>query len=177
MNTHSLERVVTEISEKTVPIERLIAGASLFLASLLVTISVFLRYLFSYSIGEFVEITGYLIIWSTFFGASHLLYKNGHLTIDVLLIRVSERKKLVLQTFAYTCGTFFTLLLTFYGLVLVIQSIQLDVRSISALRTPMWIPQMVIPLGGSIMFIRFLQKALSHFRLLTSNTGGAETDR
>jgi TRAP-type C4-dicarboxylate transport system permease small subunit len=171
MNIQNLERMVAKISDKTVPIERTVAGASLFLASLLVTVSVFLRYLFSYSIGAFVEITGYLIIWSTFFGASHLLYKNGHLTIDVLLIRTSERRKIALQTFAYSCGTVFTLLLAIYGLALVIQSIQLDVRSISALRTPMWIPQMVIPFGASIMFIRFLQKSLSHFRILTDGGG------
>jgi C4-dicarboxylate transporter, DctQ subunit len=152
-------------------IEQWVAGLSLGLATLFVIVAVVMRYFFQYAPPHFEELTRYLIIWSVFVGASHLLHRNGHITIDVLIITLPVRARLVLQTFAYGLGVVFCVLIAYYGLQMVLQSYELGARSISSLRAPMWIPQLAVPLGAALMLLRFVEKIALHLRLLRSGRG------
>lgn len=147
-------------------IETPIAGISLGLAATLVMIGVVLRYAFGYSHPAFDEITRYAVIWGAFIASSRLLRHHGHITIDVLLVRLPERWQAVLRSVAFAAGAIFCVLLVFYGLKLVEQSFVLDARSQSSLRVPMWLPQLAVPVGGMLLFIRFIQHLLAHLRLL-----------
>ncbi|MCL6448547.1 MAG: TRAP transporter small permease [Armatimonadetes bacterium] len=144
-----------------------LAGLTLGVASLLVFISVILRYCFHYSVSAFEEIIRYLIIWSTFLGGSALLRRNGHITIDILIVRLKERQRLILQTFAYILGIVFCALLTIKGFGLVEQSIRVGAKSMSTLRLPMYIPQLAVPVGGLLMMFRFGQKVYENLTFLS----------
>lgn len=154
-----------------------LAGVSLGAASLLVFIGVVLRYCFHYSVSAFEEIVRYLIIWSTFIGGSALLRRNGHITIDVLIVRLAERQRLILQSFAYLLGVVFCALLAVKGWGLVEQSIRVGATSMSSLQLPMYIPQLAVPAGGILMLFRFCQKVYENIlRLanLSSLEGGSK---
>lgn len=147
-------------------IEAPVAALSLGLAATLVVMAVVLRYAFSYSHPAFDEITRYAIIWGAFVASSRLLRHNGHITIDILLIRLPERWRTLLQSLSFAAGAIFCGLLVWYGLELVMQSIHLGARSQSSLRIPMWIPQLAVPVGGALLLIRFVQHFVAHLRRL-----------
>lgn len=150
-----------------------LAGLALGIASLLIFVGVVLRYCFHYSVSAFEEIIRYLIIWSTFLGGSALLRRNGHITIDVLIVRLKKRQRLILQTFAYILGIVFCALLTIKGFSLIEQSLRVGARSMSTLRLPMYIPQLAVPVGGMLMLFRFGQKVYENLTLLS----GADDSR
>ncbi|MCA0425381.1 MAG: TRAP transporter small permease [Proteobacteria bacterium] len=128
------------------------------LAVVLVVLGVVLRYSIGFSNPVFEEITRYAIIWGMFAASSRLMRHNGHITIDVLLVRLPRAWQAALRTMAMLAGTFFCGLLVVYGAQLVLQSYTLGATSQSSLRVPMWLPQLAVPLGGATLLVRFLQE-------------------
>lgn len=147
-------------------IEDWIAGLALGTAVVFVVYNVATRYLLGFSSAALGEITRYLVIWSTFFGASRLLRRDEHITIDIVTVRLPRTVQLVLQVVAFTLGAVLCLTLVWYGYLQVHQSFVIGARSTSGLRVPMWIPQLGVPLGALFMFLRFVQHVSRDVALL-----------
>ena len=148
------------------------SGLSIGIAAVLVVAAVVLRYFFAYSNSAFDEITRYLVIWGTMLGASRLVRKGGHVTVDILVVMLRPQAKAILQCVALALGVGFCILLTWLGGKLCWQSYTLDARSASVLAFPMWLPQAAIPVGAGLMAIRFLQTlaiALRQIRPIASS--------
>jgi len=141
-------------------IEAWVSALTLGFAATLIGVAVVLRYVFAYSVSAFDELTRYAVILGTFVAASRLLHQNGHVTVDVLLVMLPERARLMLRTIAYICGAAFCLALIWYGWRMVELSMMMDSRSISNLRIPMWIPQSAVLLGALLLLVRFVQKVV-----------------
>lgn len=138
-------------------IEDWIAGLALGTAVVFVVYNVATRYLLGFSSAALGEITRYLVIWSTFFGASRLLRRSEHITIDLVTVHLPRRGQLALQVVAFTFGAILCLTLVWYGYQQVHLSFVIGARSTSGLRVPMWLPQLGVPLGALFMFVRFVQ--------------------
>lgn len=133
------------------------SGLSIGIAAVFVVAAVVLRYFFAYSNSALDEITRYLVIWGTMLGASRLVRKGGHVTVDILVVMLKPQAKAVLQCIALILGAGFCILLAWLGGSLCWQSYTLDARSASVLAFPMWLPQAAIPVGAGLMAIRFVQ--------------------
>lgn len=129
-------------------------------ASLIVFTAVTLRYIFGYSVSAFDEITRYLTVYITFIGASRLLHQDGHVTVEALLVAVPRRVRRWLEIIAALAGMLCCLGLTWLGISMLVQTVAIDLRSMSALRMPMWLPQAAVPLGAALMALRLLQRVV-----------------
>lgn len=138
--------------------ERWVVAVAIAAAALLVSVAVFLRYGLGYSVSAFDEITRYLMICIAFVGASRLLHQDGHVSVVVLLALLPARARRVVEAIAALAGALFCLGLVWLGAQMLAQSLAIDLRSMSALRAPMWVPQAMVPLGAALMALRFLQR-------------------
>ncbi len=152
------------------------SGLSIGVAAVLVVAAVVLRYFFGYSNSAVDEITRYLVIWGTMLGASRLVRKGGHVTVDILVVMLKPRAKAILQSIAIGLGVAFCIYLTWLGGRLCWQSYTLDARSASVLAFPMWLPQAAIPVGAGLMSFRFIQAFAEALRQIRSPTGSDRSE-
>jgi C4-dicarboxylate transporter DctQ subunit len=157
--------------------EKYVAAVTLGFAALLVFLQVILRYFFGISPSYFSELIRYSIVWSVFIGGSYALRQNKHLTIDILLLRMSERTKQYIQIVASAIGAIFCLYLAWMGLMVVLDTIHLGERSSSALRMPMYIPRLAVPVGAFLLCIRFFERIVDSVAQLNKMATTEYTER
>ena len=104
------------------------------------------RYVFHSSLTWSSELTMYLFIWSTFFGAVYCFKKDAHISVTVLLGKVSPKIAKSLIIISNSITLIFLLAVSYYGFKYLQFVIELDETSID-LEIPMWIPYLVIPIA------------------------------
>lgn len=96
------------------------------------------------------EATRYLLIWSTFIGAGCVYKRKGHINVTFVQDLVKGNAKKLVQTFVHLlCAAFFAIAVYFGIKYLGKQGSQLS----AALRIPMKLMYMAIPVGCGIMLL------------------------
>ncbi len=144
-----LDRVLTGI-------ENTLAALALAGASLLACLQVILRYLFDYTIFWSEEATIYLLILSTFIGAVITLRHNEHVSVDVLSFVFGERGKRALAVLAALILVAYCAIFGAYAWILVTEPAALRIVT-PALRLPLWVVELSLPIGLTLMFLRALE--------------------
>lgn len=144
-----LDRVLTWI-------ENTVAAASLGLAALLAILGVVLRYTFGYVIFWGEEAVIYLIILSTFVGAAVTLRHNEHVNIDILPLLLGDRGKRAVAVLGALVTVVYCAVIGGYAWIMITEPAALS--SITpALRLPLWIVQLSVPIGLTLMLVRALE--------------------
>jgi TRAP-type C4-dicarboxylate transport system permease small subunit len=125
----------------------LIGGGLLLLTAFVVAIDVVMRAFFSRSIGGADELSGYALAIATAWGLSFTLLERSHIRIDSAYEKVGPRVRAALDLLSLLAFFVFMGLTTYYAWVVLAQSIRSNAKSISALSTPLAIPQAVWLMG------------------------------
>ncbi|HMN88194.1 MAG TPA: TRAP transporter small permease [Bauldia sp.] len=120
-----------------------VGGALLLLTAVIVAIDVVMRALFARSVGGADELSGYALAIATAWGLSFALLERSHIRIDSLYEKVSLRMRAILDLVSLVAFFLFMGLTTWYGWLVLSQSITSNARSISAISTPLALPQAV----------------------------------
>jgi C4-dicarboxylate transporter DctQ subunit len=119
------------------------------------------RYFFpEQSIGYAEEIIVYLLIWATMIVSSQLVRTDSHVRPDIVRNIVPVAVLRWLEVFNCTAAIVFCAALTWYGFEIVDTARQLDERSASDLRFPMWIYYAALIAGGGLMTIRYAMRLI-----------------
>jgi len=142
------------------------AGLALFACFLVVCLEIVVRSVFNISFLWAEELSRYLIIVSTYFGAAAAVRSDDHIRVELLtaILPPGPRRALEFAT-SLLCAAF-TATVAVYGYRWVADSVALDLFSAdSSLVIPVYVFQAVVPLGFGIMTARFVCRAfqaLSH---------------
>ncbi len=141
-------------------VEDFFCATAVLATALVLFVNVALRYLFSASTSWAEEFIKYLMIWITFIGGSICVRQGAHIRMDFLLGKLSQSARSMADRVVYSLSAFFCGSMAFYGGQIV--SFTFKTGQVSpALKMPMWIVYLAIPIGCSLMMVRFFQKALS----------------
>jgi C4-dicarboxylate transporter, DctQ subunit len=144
-------------------IEDAIVGAIILLATGVLFQGVVLRYLFNSSFPWTEEVVRYSIVWLVFLGGSIAARRGAHIAMDIVVVYLPSRAKLFFMGMATALTCLFTLIMTYYGILLT-WSIWGYGQVSPAAEIPMAIPFAAIPVGCGLMTIRFFVTALAYFR-------------
>ena len=120
------------------------------------------RWLASLDLSWAQELTIYLFIWMAKFGAAYGVRTGIHVGVDVLIMRMERERARKVILFGLLSGALFTAVIANFGAHFAWSVFQSGTRS-NDLEIRMWIVYSAIPLGSSLMCLRFLQVAW-HFR-------------
>jgi C4-dicarboxylate transporter, DctQ subunit len=144
-------------------LEDIAVGAIILVATYVLFQGVVLRYVFNYAFPWTEEVVRYSIVWLVFLGGSIAARRGAHIAMDIVVVYLPPRAKLFFMGLATALTCLFTVVMTYYG-VLLTWSIW-NYRQLSpAAEIPMAIPYAAIPVGCALMSIRFLLTAVSYFR-------------
>lgn len=103
-----------------------------------------------------MELSIYAIIGSCFLGASYAVRTQSHITVDLLTNVVNNSWKRIFSYLSNALGLIFSILFTVYGFIHVTKTYSLGTTSTSLLRIPMYIPELLLPIGGILLIMAFI---------------------
>ena len=137
-------------------------------ASLVVTIfvQVIMRSVFNSSLTWSEELTRYIFIWQIWMGVSIAQKDKAHIKVEILKSFVKNQKFLaVVDVIATILLIAFNIFLVTSGIDLVQQMITRGNVS-SAMRMPMWIVYIVLPLASGIFTLRLIGQVVEDIKAL-----------
>ena len=126
--------------------------------------NVIARYFFDASLTWAAELTTYFFLWSIFFGAAYCFKQDAHISIDILLKKVSPMTAKVLMLISHSITFVFLAAISYYGYEYLLLVHELDETSID-LGIPMWVIYLVIPVSFAFGAFRLGEKI--YFLIIT----------
>jgi TRAP-type C4-dicarboxylate transport system permease small subunit len=139
---------ITAIFDRTLEAMAILAGILLAFAVLSVSVAVATRYFLGYPIGWVIEISTYILLYITFLVAAWVLREEGHVAVDILLLRLKPRTQ--------------SLLNTWYGLRVTWDLFQTNYFTPTDLELPKWIINIIIFIGSLFLSIQFLRRTYGY---------------
>jgi TRAP-type C4-dicarboxylate transport system permease small subunit len=97
------------------------------------------------------EISSYMLVLASTWGFAYTLWTDGHVRIDVLLPYFPRRLRVAVDLLAYTAMAGFACLFAWRCWLLVFDSWDTGITSSTYLLTPLWIPQLILAGGFSLL--------------------------
>ena len=127
------------------------AGALFVGAAALVSVEVFIRKVFNWSITGIDELSGFALAMGISWGLAFTLLRRAHIRIDTLLVILPVNMRTLLDIFGTLLFAGYMLIVMRQGMVVLFQSIAVDAKA-TTIPVPMMIPQAVW-LAGIVFFV------------------------
>lgn len=133
---------------------------------LVIAAEVVCRGFFNFSLQIAHEVAGYLLVAATFLGIGISLHDRALFRVEFLYSRLPARGQHGLQLVFDLLALGFGVVLDQQLIRLVMSSYARGVREATILATPLYVPQIVMPVGVSLMIIVLLAHIWGNFRAL-----------
>ena len=128
-----------------------LAAAALLASMFLIGYSVVMRYFINRPVAWVDELSGYLLVAAVMLAAADALLEGEHIAVDILTERLSARGRHATLLGGLVAVALSALLLTYEGIDMVGFSKMVGLMSNGYLAVPMWIPQLLVPIGAALM--------------------------
>ncbi len=107
---------------------------------------------------------GYCMAAAAFLALAHTLKRGEHIRVTLLLEHVGARAKRALEIWSHCAGVLLAGALAWFSLRLVWQSHTFNDISQGNDATPLWIPQLAMALGASVLLVAMLDDLVALLR-------------
>lgn len=139
------------VSRKLSGAALVLAGIGLLLMTLLILADVVLRALANLSLLVSFEYSGYLMALLSFLGATHSLKSGGFVRVDALYQSTEGIRRELLDLGIALIGALYVAILAYDSWQFALRSYNIGTRSIAITETPLWIPQILMCAGLSLL--------------------------
>jgi len=153
-----LARTMTAAADRVAAVAGALSGAAVVVMTALVTVEVLSRDLLNRSTLIADEMSGYLLVALTFIGLAPTLRGGGFIRIDTYHARLRGGGRVALDLTIHVLAVGYAALLDWYLWQLALDSWRLGTTSIQVSRTPLWIPQAFMALGGLLLVLVLLAR-------------------
>jgi len=130
-----------------------LSGTAIFLMSLFITFEVVARRFLGFSTLVADEWSGYLLVFITFFGLAYTMKTKGFLQVEFVIKRLSGWRYQALHLILLTLAVFYCLVIQYEIVIHTWSTYVNDIVSISISQTPLYIPQLCMPIGMMIFIL------------------------
>ncbi|WP_216829146.1 TRAP transporter small permease [Alkalihalobacterium elongatum] len=130
-----------------------------------IAMQVFMRYIMEASLAWSEELARYCFIWLVYLGISYGVKKQRHIKVDVMLLLLRDKGKIILNIVANLLFLGFALFVVYYGYDVASRLLAWGQRS-PALQLPMGLVYMATPIGMGLTIIRLIQQLIKQFKTL-----------
>lgn len=134
---------------------------ALFVMMILTSCDALSRYFFRHSITGSYEITErYLMIILVFLSMSYVLKVDGHIRLDILFDRFSNKVKNGLNILFYLLTAVFAFFMGYEGLLMTINALKFNLILSGLVDFPLWLSYIWIPIGSFLLMLRLLLNSI-----------------
>ena len=161
-----LLRKATNIFDGTVNLLALLAAVILVLVMLAVVYAVFMRYFLNRPTAWVQESVEFSLVFITFLGTTWLLKRGGHVTMDIVLKRLTPGAQTVVNIITSILGAITFLVVAGYGVEATWETFVAGASRTTVLQIPTFLILWIIPVGSFLLFIQFLRMTYGYLREL-----------
>jgi TRAP-type C4-dicarboxylate transport system permease small subunit len=147
---------IERTAEASISLGHRVAQISIVCTMVLITTDVIARNIFKRSLLISDEVSGYLLVVMTFFGISYSLRSGSLLRIEFLLFSLPKRLRGIVDVLFDLAALAVCVLLLWSMIRFTWITWQREAIAPTLIETPLWIPQLAMPLGMLILVIAFL---------------------
>lgn len=136
----------------------LMCGAALVLMAVGISAEIVSRNVFHYSMQSVEELTGYMIVLVTFLAMAVAMYENALFRVQFVLDRLSPGLRLWAEVLFLLIFAGFLVVIDYQSIQLVIGSYEGGYVASTLLATPLYLPQLLIPIGVTFTLLIVLIK-------------------
>lgn len=140
------------------------AGWLLVIMAALINVEIAARYVFNTSTLIADEYSGYLFVWSTLLGFAYALQNGQFLRVETLVTRLSRYGQAAIELLAAIAGLLVALVCTYATGELLVAALHFGTRSIQPSATPLWIPELMLPLAFAWLCVLYLHQIAAALR-------------
>jgi TRAP-type C4-dicarboxylate transport system permease small subunit len=133
----------------------------LFFMMALGTVDVIGRYLFNKPILGTLEVFEILLPAIVLLGLGYTQENRGHVSMELLVLRLSPRTKTILDIVTNGCAFFISVLILWRGWILTTMYWRMG-RTIPTIDVPMFLPQLFVPLGAFVLSLVLMVQMLEN---------------
>jgi TRAP-type transport system small permease protein len=133
-----------------------LAGVIFGLIAVLITVNVVLRSFFSSAIYGLFEAIEFGLLAATFLAAPWVLARNAHVTVDIALMVLPERRRRIVARFTNLLGAALCAVFVYYSMIAALASAARGSMIRTAFVIPEWWVLSVIPFAMTLMMVEFL---------------------
>ena len=130
-----------------------LAALALLASLVLIVYSVVMRYFLNQPAAWVDELVGYLLVACVMLAAADALLQGEHLAVDLLTERLGARGRRLTLRAGLVAVALCGVLLTVEGWDMVGFSRMVGLKSNGYMAVPMWIPQLLIPIGALLLLL------------------------
>ncbi len=160
-----LSPAVLTVFDYIARIEEVLLAAALSTMVLLVLIQIVLRNFFSIGIMGGAEIVRHLVLWVAFLGAGLAARDGKHIKIELAQRMLPARTRRIFSVITCLFSVVVCAVLVYASATFVYFDYQ-GGGTMAFYNTPVWILQVIIPLGYTVITLRFAARCMEHVRAL-----------
>ena len=141
-----------------------LAAASLLASLATIAYSVVRRYVFGTPVAWTDELVGYLLVASVMLAAADALFGGEHIAVDIVTERLGPRGKRIASLIGVGTVALTAILLLVEGIGTVGFSRMVGLRSNGSLAVPMWVPQLLVPIGALLLLLAAIASFVAAWR-------------
>ena len=145
-------------------LENVLAAGTLGAAAAIAIVAVLLRQVFGIFLFWSEETIIYLIIYSTFLGAVITLRHQEHVNVDVIAAFLGKRGKQVMAVIAILVTMIYLGVIGYFAWMLIFEPFSSSTTT-PALGVPLWVVELSVPIGFTLMFVRAIELLVRTIRL------------
>jgi TRAP-type C4-dicarboxylate transport system permease small subunit len=138
----------------------LIAGALVLFCGFTIVWEVISRGVFDAPTEWVMEISTYCIVIAGFLGMGVAYAGKKHIHVDIFVSRMSPKLHTYVELFTSVIGAFYSYLFMVQSWDMVMLSLELNNCAPTTLGTPLWIPQMAMPIGFAVLLLQIIRTFL-----------------
>jgi len=109
------------------------------------------------------EVSQFFQIWATYLAAGYIVKHRQLIVIEFFITRLSPTPRLFADIFALSIMAIFSFVAIFYGIDIVLESIEQGRNTSTILGVPKWMTESAIPIGFSILLLQILAQFIRLF--------------
>ncbi|WP_073038253.1 TRAP transporter small permease subunit [Desulfacinum infernum] len=148
----SLVRFLGRLSDKAA----VVSSMAMILVVLLILVEVVARSLFNTSTMVADEYSAYFYVVLVFLGLGFTLKTDGHIRVKALWSRFGGRGRAFLDLAGATVAMGLCLFAIYHAVPMVREAYQLNMVSETPAETPIWIPQLAVPVGLVLFLLQMV---------------------
>lgn len=134
-----------------------LAAISMVLMTLLVVAQIAAR-LFNYVVPSVIQISGFLLATTIFFGLAYTMATGDHIRVTIVLEMVGRRVRLWLEGWSLVAGLVITGYFGVFSAQLTWESFTFGDKADGLVAIPLWLPQLSMVIGTLILAVRLVEE-------------------
>lgn len=162
-------RIYDRILNVITNITGVVAGLLVLFTGFMIVYEVICRSIFNTPTEWVMEISTYCVVVAGFLGMGVAYAGKKHIHVDILISRLSPKARCYIEFGTAFIGAFYSLIFMQQSWEMAMFSLEINNCAPTTLSTPLWIPQISMPIGLLVLLLQIIRTILVDFIKIKNN--------